>query len=104
MNNVPVNLIEQAPPVPSKYDVIPIHASDAATFKRCRRRWEWSSPMNMNLTGKVSQMGVVWPLKFGTGIHYGLVTILRSRFQRDPVEAFISWCEIVWRWWHHYRK
>jgi hypothetical protein len=87
---------EIAPPVPSKHDVIPIHASDAATFKRCRRRWEWSSPMNMNLTGKVSQTGIIWPLTFGTGIHYGLSQYYDPRFQRDPVEAFVSWCEIMW--------
>jgi hypothetical protein len=25
------------PAIPSKYDIIPIHTSDRATFKRCRR-------------------------------------------------------------------
>jgi len=97
MNNAPLNQVELAPPIPSKFDVIPIHASDAATFKRCRRRWQWSSPMNMNLTGKVSQMGVVMPLWFGTGIHYGASQYYDPRFQRDPVEAFVSWFDIVWR-------
>lgn len=88
---------ELAPAIPSKYDIIPIHQSDAANFKRCRRRWEWSSPMRLNLTGKVSQLGVYMPLWFGSGIHYALQQYYDPNFQRDPVEAFVYWYDLVWR-------
>jgi hypothetical protein len=100
VNNAPQPLVTQipeiAPAIPSKYDIIPIHASDAATFKRCRRRWEWSSPMRMNLTGSVSQLGVYMPLTFGSWIHYALAQYYDPHFQRDPVEAFVSAFDIGW--------
>lgn len=53
--------------------------------------------MRNNLTGKVSQLGVNTNFWFGTGVHYGLSQFYDPRFQRDPVEAFVSWFDITWR-------
>jgi hypothetical protein len=82
------------PKIPSKFDIIPIHASDRGTFKRCRRRWEWSSPMQMNLVPKVEQQGLDIRLWFGTGIHYALSQYYNPILQRDLIETFKAWWEL----------
>lgn len=87
-----------APVVPDKYDVIPIHASDRATFKACRRKWDWSSPARMNLTPRADVLGVYVPFMFGTGIHYALEHYYTPApgISRDPVETFKTWYDIQW--------
>jgi PD-(D/E)XK nuclease superfamily len=85
------------PPIPDKMEVIPIHASDRGAFKRCRRRWDWSSPSRNNLVPKASVMGVSVPLWFGTGIHYALEHYYNPTLQRDPVESFRYWFDLTWR-------
>lgn len=52
--------------------VIPIHTSDRAAFKRCRRRWSFTSPMKRNLVPMVRYFGIAYPLWFGTGVHWAL--------------------------------
>jgi hypothetical protein len=81
--------------IPSKTEIIPLHQSDVSTFKRCRRKWEWSSPMRMNLTGRSDQLGIVDYWWFGSGIHYALSQYYDPNFQRDPVEAFVWWYSTV---------
>jgi hypothetical protein len=83
------------PAIPAKTEVIPIHASDRATFKRCRRRWDWSSPMRNNLVSRADLSGVVLPLWFGSGVHWALAQYYNPTLQRDPVESFIYWYELV---------
>jgi hypothetical protein len=86
-----------APPqVPSKYDIIPIHSSDVASFKRCRRYWDWTSPTRTNLRRRVEIYGINVPLWFGTGIHYALEMYYNPALRRDPVEAFQTWFELQW--------
>lgn len=90
----------QAPEIPNKYDIIPIHSSDRAAFRRCRRFWDWSSPTRTNLTVRADIHGVSIPLFFGTGIHYALEQYYiptESGIKRDPVEAFQTWFDIMWR-------
>lgn len=82
--------------IPSKYDVIPIHASDVAAFKRCRRYWDWSSPTRTNLRRRVDINGVNMPLWFGSGVHYALEMYYNPVLSRDPVEAFQTWYEYQW--------
>lgn len=82
--------------IPSKYDVIPIHNSDRATFKGCRRKWDWSSPARHSLTVRADISGVYTPFMFGTGIHYGLEQFYNPGLSRDPVEAFRTWFDVVW--------
>jgi hypothetical protein len=74
---------------------IPIHTSDRAAFKRCRRRWNWTSPMRENLIPKRKQHGVVFPLWFGTGIHAALewyyLNIPYTDGDLRPSEFFEDW-------------
>jgi hypothetical protein len=86
----------KAPPVPHKTEVIPIHTSDRAQFKFCRRKWNWASPMRENLRGKVTQTGITMPLWFGTGIHRALAQHYNPVLSHDPVEAFNTWYITCW--------
>lgn len=82
--------------IPSKWDIIPIHTSDRATFKNCRRRWDWSSPARRNLVRKVRISGVIMPLWFGTGIHYALQKYYNPILSEDPVKVFEEWYNTEW--------
>lgn len=84
------------PKIPSKFDILPIHASDRGSFKRCRRLWEWSSPLNMNLAPKVEQVGVNKNLWLGTGVHHALAQYYNPILQRDPIESFKAWYQLQW--------
>lgn len=84
------------PPIPSKYDIIPVHASDMASFQRCRRYWSWASPARNNLRRRVGLYGINMNLWFGSGIHYALEKYYSPTLQRDPVEVFSSWFELQW--------
>ncbi|HSW91283.1 MAG TPA: PD-(D/E)XK nuclease family protein [Candidatus Saccharimonadales bacterium] len=68
--------------------IIAIHTSDRATFKQCRRKWDWSSPTRRNLR---PLGGISFPLWFGTGMHKALEEYRHPGLQRDPVEAFYTW-------------
>lgn len=85
------------PEIPSKWDIIPIHNSDRANFRRCRRYWDWSSPSRHNLTVRADIHGVNIPMFLGTGIHYALEQFYQPGLRRDPVEAFKTWFDIQWR-------
>lgn len=91
-----VSAVRLPPAIPSKYDIIPIHASDLGNFLKCRRRWNWSSPMRNNLVPDVSQTGVVLPLWFGSGIHWALRHYYDPILSRDPVETFKTWWQLQW--------
>lgn len=84
-------VVTSPPDIPGKYDIIPIHSSDVAAFKRCRRYWDWTSPTRTNLRRSVAINGVNIPMWFGTGIHFGLEQYYDPILQRDPVEAFLTW-------------
>ena len=47
---------------------IPIHTSDRITFKKCRRKWDFSSPIRQGYKRKEGAK----PLEFGTAIHAAL--------------------------------
>jgi PD-(D/E)XK nuclease superfamily len=85
------------PEIPSKWEVIPIHNSDRGAFKRCRRYWDWSSPTRHNLTVKAEIHGINLPMFFGTGIHYALEQYYQPGLRHDPVEAFKTWFNVMWR-------
>lgn len=82
--------------IPKKYDIIPIHASDIASFMRCRRYWDWSSPTRSNLRHKVTLYGINTNLWFGSGIHYALEQYYNPLLKRDPVEVFRTWFHLQW--------
>lgn len=91
------NVGKQAPPAPSKWDIIPIHTSDRGTFKDCRRRWDWSSPARLNLTRKVRIYGITWPLFFGTAIHFALEQYYNPVLNEDPVVEFDFFMDLHWK-------
>lgn len=82
--------------VPDKFDIIPIHTSDRATFKDCRRRWYWSSPAHQNLIPKVSIYGIYMPFWFGTGIHVALEKYYHPILRENPEVAFDAWFDVQW--------
>lgn len=84
------------PTNPSKWNIIPIHSSDRATFKDCRRRWVWSSPSHLNLVRKASMYGIIKPLWFGTGIHKALERYYNPAIRDDPAIAWESWFNLQW--------
>jgi len=85
------------PELPTKWDIIPIHASDRGAFKRCRQYWDWSSPSRSNLVQRADLLGIKPELWFGTGIHYCLEQHYNPGLMRDPVETWKTWFQIQWR-------
>jgi len=81
---------------PSKWDIIPLHTSDRAAFKYCRRQWHWSSPARSNLIPRSRVYGIREPLWFGTGIHYVLERFYDPFLQEDPVATWMSWFDLQW--------
>jgi len=89
-------VVSRPPHIPSKWEIIPIHASDVANYKRCRRYWDWTSPARNNLRRRVEISGVKMELWFGTGIHYALEKYYDPILQHDPIESFKTWFELQW--------
>lgn len=58
-----------------------IHASDIATWKACRRRWEWSSVLHRNLEPSKPYT----PFLLGRAVHHAL-----EFFYRDGTEPSVS--------------
>lgn len=61
-----------------------IHTSDRIKFKRCRRAWNWTSPIRQHLSKKER----VLPLWFGTGWHFILEDFHGENLYGDPVLAW----------------
>ena len=51
----------------SNVKTIYLHNSDRTTFKRCRRKWDFSSPFRQNLRTRVENNKAFW---FGSAIHF----------------------------------
>jgi hypothetical protein len=85
-----------APPIPSKWDVIPIHASDRAAFKFCRRQWNWSSPSKYNLVPRAAVHGISEPLWYGAGFHHALEHMYSPFLHEDPVVVWKAWFDLQW--------
>jgi hypothetical protein len=82
--------------VPNKYDIIPIHTSDMASYMNCRRYWNWTSPSRNNLRRRVDVNGIYEPFWFGGGIHYALEMYYHPMLKRHPVEAWETWYKYQW--------
>lgn len=95
--NMPVKFASTLPTydIPSKYDIIPIHTSDRAAFKSCRRSWAWSSPSRLNLAPKAEVHGVREPFWLGEGIHHALQKHYNP-LREDPVVAWQTWFNLQW--------
>jgi len=65
-----------------KTNIPEIHISDVRTFRQCRRKWEWSSPLKLNLEPYV----VYPPFYTGRAIHQALEKHYLNG--QDLIEAF----------------
>jgi hypothetical protein len=64
-----------------------ISITEISDYLRCRRAWNYGSPMGMGLTQKGSPATA---LHIGTGVHYGIEQQIAGK---DPLEAVAQWCE-----------
>ncbi|MCA1799955.1 MAG: PD-(D/E)XK nuclease family protein [Actinobacteria bacterium] len=61
-----------------------VHTSDRINFKRCRRKWDMTSPLRQNLRSKSEASMPLW---FGSGVHYALEDYHGYNRFGSPVEA-----------------
>jgi hypothetical protein len=86
-------------------DFYPIHTHDRINFKRCRRRWFFQSPLREHLRPKNEDSDALW---FGSGFHFALEDYHGHTQYRDPIMAFLAYCEATNRLsrpmgWEYYR-
>lgn len=66
-----------------------LRTSDRGSFKRCRRRWAWQSPLRDNRTTKETP-SYFW---LGTGGHFAMEDYHGFNHFKHPVEAFLAYVE-----------
>lgn len=72
-------------------NILALHTSDRLAYKRCRRKWKWSSRLYEHLRPKNVSHSALW---FGSGFHYALEDLHGyNRFNGQPEEAFIAYVE-----------
>jgi hypothetical protein len=84
--------IEEIDSIPSDARVAVIRTSDRMLFKRCRRRWGWSSHLRGNLTTRES----ISPLWFGSGFHYAMEDFHGYKRHNHPVDAFKAYVKATY--------
>lgn len=67
-----------------------IHTSDRILFKRCRRKWNYASPLRLNLEPKEVFSIYFW---VGTGFHFALEDYHGYNKFGDPAKAFQAYYE-----------
>jgi hypothetical protein len=76
-------------PLNADADILRVHTSDRQVFKRCRRRWGFSSPVRMNL--KVgSEQPYFW---LGSGIHFAMEDFHGYNHWGRPARALVAYAE-----------
>lgn len=69
---------------------VAMHNSDVSTYKRCRRKWGFSSPFRMHL-GKADKVNeYLW---YGSGFHFAFEDFFGQKIYSNPLEAFIKFYE-----------
>jgi len=68
---------------------IAIHTSDRKVFKRCRRKYQFSSRLQRGLQPKKPN-NILW---LGTGVHHALQFYYESNSTADIVDLFTTWAE-----------
>ena len=66
-----------------------ISVSDFKSFKRCRRKWDYSSRHRRNLTSEKPQKA----LYLGSGVHKALETFYNEETDADMVDTFLQWAQ-----------
>ena len=69
-----------------------IRTSDRAAFRRCRRKWGWSSHLRHNLGSRESRS----PLWTGSGVHFALEDFHGYNHYGSPAQAFKEFL-LAWR-------
>lgn len=64
------------------------------TFKRCRLRWHFSSPLRLNL----APIKTVPPLMFGSAVHAALESYYNPNEMRNPERAVASFVSFLNEW------
>jgi hypothetical protein len=73
----------------SDFPSLEIHTSDRVLYRRCRRRWNWSSRIRENLVPVDSQASpALW---LGSGVHFGLEDYHGYNRFGDPRDALIAY-------------
>ena len=72
---------------------IAMHTHDRIAYKRCRRKWEFSSPFKRHLKPKPTFGGISSNLWFGSGIHFALEDYHGYNKFKNPVAAFQAYVE-----------
>jgi hypothetical protein len=70
-----------------------IRSSDRNNFRRCRRRWHWSSHLRQNLTSIESAS----PLWYGSGFHFAMEDFHGLRKYQTAVDAFEDYVRATYR-------
>lgn len=70
-----------------------IRTSDRNNFRRCRRRWFWSSHLKSNLGTRESAS----PLWFGSGFHFAMEDFHGARNYPSAVAAFEAYVKATYR-------
>ena len=76
-----------------KQEEIALHTHDRLAYKRCRRKWNLSSPFGRHLKPKAALHGVNPHLWFGTGIHFAMEDYHGYDRFEDPVMAFHTYVD-----------
>lgn len=66
-------------------NIVALHTHDRISFKRCRRKWDFSSPLRQHLAATFESKGPLW---FGTGMHYALEDYHGWQKYHSPLHAF----------------
>jgi hypothetical protein len=66
-----------------------VRNSDRALFRRCRRRWGWSSHLKANLEPSIYAA----PLWFGSGFHFALEDFHGYQNYPDAMHAFLAYVD-----------
>lgn len=67
-----------------------IHTTDRASFKRCKRRWDFASPLRQYLAPIEGKSIALW---FGTGFHFALEDFHGLRLWNTPDKAFEAYVQ-----------
>jgi len=76
-----------------KEKIAVIRTSDRITFRRCRRKWAWSSHLRGNLGAKEGQS----PLWVGSGFHFALEDFHGLKQFATPSDAFRAYVDATRR-------
>jgi hypothetical protein len=88
MHDIIADLLEPEETEYTRKGAIEIHTSDRILFKRCRRKWAWSSPLRGNLAPAT---GAIAPLWFGTGFHFAMEDVHGHHRYDSGSDAFRSY-------------